>query len=85
MNDLLKYCPFCGAEAKLVKRKFKVGFYPSGGTYYVHCKKCLITTQPRTNAESVIEAWNRRMNDAEAHSSACINQEVKQDEKRKRF
>lgn len=29
--------------------------------------------------------WNRGANDAEVHSSACINQEVKQDEKRKRF
>lgn len=27
----------------------------------------------------------RRANDAEVHSSACINQGVKQDEKRKRF
>ena len=54
MNDLLKYCPFCGAEAKLVKRKFKVGFYPSGGTYYVHCKKCLITTQPEKAAAVIV-------------------------------
>lgn len=29
----LKPCPFCGGEANLVKRKFKTGFYPSGGTY----------------------------------------------------
>lgn len=56
----LKPCPFCGGEANLVKRKFKTGFYPSGGTYYVHCKQCLITTQPRRKAEDVIEAWNRR-------------------------
>lgn len=56
-------CPFCGGEAKLIKRKSKTGFYPSGGTYYVHCKKCLITTQPRNNADNVIKAWNRRANE----------------------
>ena len=56
----LKPCPFCGGEAKLVKRKFKTGFYPSGGTFYVHCKVCLITTQPRQKAEDVIEVWNTR-------------------------
>lgn len=67
MNEELCPCPFCGGEAKLVKRKFKVGFYPSGGTYYVHCKKCLITTQPRTSAEAVIETCNRRVNDAEVY------------------
>ena len=67
MEERMKPCPFCGGEAKLVKRKFKVGFYPSGGTYYIHCKKCLVTTQPRTSAESVIETWNRRTNDAEIH------------------
>lgn len=58
-------CPFCGGEAKLVKRKFKTGFYPRGGTYYVHCKVCLITTQPKRKAEDVIEEWNRRVNNAE--------------------
>lgn len=58
----LKPCPFCGGEAVLIKRKLKTEFYPSDGSYYAHCKKCIITTQPRKNAESVIEAWNRRVN-----------------------
>lgn len=56
----LKPCPFCGGEAKLVKRKLKTGFYPSGGTYYVHCTKCLVATQPRKNYEFVINLWNDR-------------------------
>lgn len=60
----LKPCPFCGGEANLVKRKFKTGFYPSGGTYYVHCKVRCITTQPRRKAEDVIELWNRRVENA---------------------
>lgn len=57
----LNPCPCCGGEAKLIKRKLKTGFYSSGGTYYVHCKKCLISTQPRRKAEDVIEIWNRRV------------------------
>ena len=61
----LKPCPFCGGEANIVKRKLKIGFYPSGGTYYVHCKKCLITTQPRNQKELVIEFWNRRVDDGQ--------------------
>ena len=66
MSKELKPCPFCGGEAKLVKRKLKAGFYPSGGTFYVHCKKCLIATQPRNKQEPVIEAWNKRLITEEA-------------------
>ena len=57
----LKPCPFCGGEAALVKRDIQFGHWPSGGTWYVHCKKCLITTQPRRKADPVIEIWNRRV------------------------
>ena len=60
----LKPCPCCGGEANLVKRKFKTGFYPSDGTYYVYYKVCCITTQPRRKAEDVIELWNRRVENA---------------------
>lgn len=64
MNDYnLKPCPFCGGEANLIRRKLRTGHYPSGGTYYVHCKKCLITTQPRRKIEVVIELWNKRVKD----------------------
>lgn len=57
----LKPCPFCGGKANLIKRNLKTGFFPSGGTYYVHCKVCLITTQPKRKAENVIDEWNRRV------------------------
>lgn len=61
MEDLkLKPCPFCGGEAKLIKRSRKTGFYTVGGTYYIHCKECLISTHPRKNAYNVVESWNRR-------------------------
>lgn len=62
MNNELKPCPFCGGEANLIRRNFKNGFYPSGGTYYVHCKACLITTQPRRKIADVVDVWNRRIN-----------------------
>lgn len=58
--DKLLPCPFCGGEANLVKRVFKTGFYPSGGTYYVHCKSCMIATQPRNKKDVVVTVWNSR-------------------------
>lgn len=64
MTHELKPCPFCGGEAKILIRKVNTGFFPRGGTYYVHCKNCLITTQPRKKLENVIEAWNRRTTNA---------------------
>lgn len=59
-KGVLLPCPFCGGDSRIVKRKFKTGFYPSGGTYYVHCARCLITTQPRRQKNKVIEQWNTR-------------------------
>lgn len=60
-NYELKPCPFCGGEAKLVNIKVKTGLYSSGGTFYVHCKVCSITTQPRQKAEDVVKVWNTRI------------------------
>ena len=86
MNDLLKPCPFCGGNGSV--KLDPEGTKDSVGrkwAYTVSCDKCCASTGVCWNREMAIEAWNRRMNDAEVHSSACINQEVKQDEKRKRF
>lgn len=58
--DELKPCPYCGGEAKLLRRKLRTGFYTRGGTWYVHCKACLNRTEPRKKRETVIELWNRR-------------------------
>lgn len=86
-NKTLKPCPFCGGDARIVV--LKKGF-----------KSIIVCTTPEcgrgiysynngdtdeTVAQRLTAAWNRRTNDAEVHSSACVNQEVKQDEKRKRF
>ena len=65
-------CPFCGGKAKLVKRKFKTGFYPSGGTYYVHCTSCMATTQPRKKEYDVIETWNTRPAPLIGHCETCL-------------
>jgi Lar family restriction alleviation protein len=56
----LKNCPFCGGEAIVIFRPVKLRARISGGTYYVHCKSCLIATQPRKKQQLVVEAWNRR-------------------------
>lgn len=81
MNDLLKSCPFCGAEGDITYNYDKK-FAP-----YCTNDDCFLNTLDYgfETEQEAIDAWNRRTNDAEVHSSACINQEVKQDEKRKRF
>ena len=81
MNDLLKSCPFCGAEGD-INYNYDKKFAP-----YCINDDCFLNELNHgfETEQEAIEAWNRRANDAEAHSSACINQEAKQDEKRKRF
>ena len=61
----LKPCPFCGGEARVVFRPVRVGAHVSRGTYYVHCKTCLIATQPRKKQHLVVEVWNRRAGEGE--------------------
>ena len=48
-----------------IKDETETGFYPSGGTYYVHCTKCLVATQPRKNYQFVINVWNDRYKEVE--------------------
>ena len=81
MNNLLKSCPFCGAEGDITYNYDKK-FSP----YCINNDRFLNELDHGFETEQeAIDAWNRRANDAEVHSSACVNQEVKQDEKRKRF
>lgn len=81
MNDLLKSCPFCGAEGDIN--------YNCDKKFAPYCinEDCFLNELDHgfETEQEAIEAWNRRANDVEVHSSACINQGVKQDEKRKRF
>ena len=51
-EPLLKPCPFCGGEAKILKGTY--GYYP----YCCNCQ-CLLNTDYKTK-QDVIEAWNRR-------------------------
>lgn len=66
-------CPCCGGNGKIVKRKFKTGFYPSGGTYYVHCAVCLVTTQPRKQKTKALDAWNTRSAPPVGRCINCAN------------
>ena len=59
--DKLLPCPFCGGKAKVMFRPLRIGAHVSRGTYYVHCKSCLISTQPRKKQHIVVDAWNRRV------------------------
>ena len=59
MAELLP-CPFCGGKAKVIFRPLRIGAHVSRGTYYVHCKNCLVSTQPRKKQHIVVEAWNTR-------------------------
>ena len=71
MEDLLK-CPFCGGEAKVIRRWFKSGWIVP----YIECTKCLATmgngemyiTSERgkcyfENTADAVAAWNRRYAD----------------------
>ena len=79
--DDLKPCPFCGAEGDITYN------YDKKFSPYCINDDCFLNelNYGFETEQEAIEAWNRRTNDAEVHSSARINQEVKQDEKRKRF
>lgn len=81
MNNLLKSCPFCGAEGDITYN------YDKKFSPYCINNDCFLNELDHgfETEQEAIDAWNRRANDAEVHSSACVNQEVKQDEKRKRF
>lgn len=81
MNDLLKSCPFCGAEGD-INYNYDKKFAP-----YCINEDCFLNELDHgfETEQEAIEVWNRRASDAEVHSSVCINQGVKQDEKRKRF
>jgi len=52
-NNLLKSCPFCGGEAKIV-------FPASDNDPYVCCGKCFISTNPNKKAYLCVDVWNAR-------------------------
>ena len=62
----LKPCPFCGANARLVRTK--VRHTDTGAVaYYVRCTGCQATQwpdphdgYPRYGSEAAARAWNRR-------------------------
>jgi Lar family restriction alleviation protein len=53
MTEKLKPCPFCGSTSL---------YFPDKPVfdYFIHCDNCGCNTDSFTNAESAIEAWNRR-------------------------
>lgn len=60
MEETLRPCPFCGAEAELVRN--------SGGNYFARCtnRQCAAKTRLyHENENGAIAAWNRRVSRGE--------------------
>jgi Lar family restriction alleviation protein len=86
MNEVLKYCPFCGGEATLSLEVVKGGQYGDDIlTYYVRCQKCWargssvsafkrIGTEERTKA---IKKWNTRYEHSTGAIVPCGNARLK--------
>ena len=51
----LKPCPFCGASAQITQLS---------GRYAVECTKKCVGTRIFSDKNKAIEAWNRRVDDA---------------------
>ena len=59
----LKPCPFCGNEFPTIS------FWSGGGCRRVDCPQCGIVFRAKSggremNMDNVVDAWNRRTNDA---------------------
>lgn len=57
-HELLKPCPFCGADVAKVADWSDV----DGKEYWVFCQQCAAATGHCETREGAIEAWNRRAN-----------------------
>ena len=57
-RDKLKPCPFCGGKPLIYKSMLD-------RTVWVVCSECGATSPSSFSEETVIEAWNRRMNDGQ--------------------
>lgn len=51
----LKYCPFCGGEARVFE---ELGLTTT--RFYVRCMKCFCNTGTYNSRKLVVEKWNRR-------------------------
>ncbi len=52
MEKKLKPCPFCTENGAHIQRV--------GGSYFVRCLFCGVTTRFFTDEQEAIDAWNRR-------------------------
>ena len=61
IDEVLKPCPFCGGNARLIP--FKSVFMYNGSGAYVSCALCEARTKLAVSKDKAIEEWNRRVND----------------------
>ncbi len=52
----LKSCPFCGGKAEIIPL---IGI----NAKYIKCENCRISTEVSSEDKTLIELWNRRIND----------------------
>ena len=61
MKTELKPCPFCGGEAE--EKSQTASLFNTRNVWYIRCKSCHSTGEPKWHPKQAIEAWNRRAED----------------------